>query len=788
MKSLYTLSVLLLLFVFNVPVASSQVVEDEGLSFYYGGEKYVVGLLYDFLPEREDLRRGVNYPLDAEVRRELVALLESRGGVRFVESDNLPDLLEMDKQGRNVQGAERLSVIIATGPRGSAEIERFLKLSERGFTSGDSLNQVAQLASDKGLTAVEGFSSGSGGSGVPLIAAYSPELLEKSIEKDKALFKEFFGVDSVVLIYPLDLAGESLEGEEQVRARIDSLTGAGVPVLAFESMRYLEMGAAVTFLGSGASVEGSGMGEKVARETALRALKVIEGRKVIEGESERVCEGVGVFPTAVEVEDKIPWINLQVLKNLGVHPNWSLFEDVAMINVESVPGEETTLAMAVSIALENSIKGKIAESDLLISQKDAAIARSALLPSLELSGSAVQLSENLVRASMGQRGEFTFTGSLSLRQVIYSEAAYANIAIKKLMEQMEVFNSEKRALDIILEVAEAYTNLVFSRNYVNVANRNVNASLENLQLARSREKGGDIRVSDVKRWESELSMNRMELNDAQARHRAAMYRLNQLLGQPVETDINVPDSLGAEDIVSLDVALLERLFSNPYDTERYADFVIERLYENSPELRMLGSAEDIAQRRMDMYRAQRYVPEIALIAGADQAFIREGTISNPQLPVPPPPDDITWNVGVRLSFPLFNGGRTRKEIDKARVQVGKVQMEQEELRTTLLSAVMSNVQFLSASYREMQLAEDACGAAEHNYNMVMDAYANGMADVSRVIDAQKVLNSTRTMVLNARAQFVLDYLKTERLQGSYTFLESEEQRDLYQNLLITHLK
>ena len=63
-----------------------------------------------------------------------------------------------------------------------------------------------------------------------------------------------------------------------------------------------------------------------------------------------------------------------------------------------------------------------------------------------------------------------------------------------------------------------------------------------------------------------------------------------------------------------------------------------------------------------------YLPEVALVGSADQAFVREGVIRNPQLPVPPPPDDITWNLGLRVSIPIFEGGRKKNEIQKAAIE------------------------------------------------------------------------------------------------------------------------
>lgn len=182
-----------------------------------------------------------------------------------------------------------------------------------------------------------------------------------------------------------------------------------------------------------------------------------------------------------------------------------------------------------------------------------------------------------------------------------------------------------------------------------------------------------------------------------------------------------------------------------------------------------------------------YLPEVALIAGADQAFVREGVIRNPQLPVPQPPDDITWNLGLRVSIPIFEGGRKRNEMQRATIEQDKITWQRDDLINKLETGIRSHVQFLQASHREVELAENASRAAEENFNTIQDAYAQGMAGVAQLTDAQSVMIRTRQMALGSRYQYILDYIKTERLQGKFTFLEDEYEREEYASRLLNHL-
>jgi outer membrane protein len=376
---------------------------------------------------------------------------------------------------------------------------------------------------------------------------------------------------------------------------------------------------------------------------------------------------------------------------------------------------------------------------------------------------------------------------VSLKQVIYSEAAYANIALKKLMAESTKQGNRQTTLDIVLDVSQAYISLLFAKNNFQIKNENVSATLKNLELAKAKEKSGEGSVSDVNRWISELNLGRMDLNDAEAGYKASMYRLNELLNQPVGNAIATPDSADIGETVIHNQQILDSYFNNPNLTEKYSGFLISEMLAHSPELQQLTTAGEMIDRQKSMKIRQMYLPEVALIGNADQAFVREGVIRNPQLPVPPPPDDITWNLGLRVSIPLFEGGRKKNEMQRATIEQDKMVWQKDDLLNKLETGIRSNVQFLQASYREMELSENAARAAMENFHTIQDAYAQGMANVAQLTDAQSVMIRTRQMALGSRYQYILDYIKTERLQGKFFFLEDEPEKAQYTNRLLNYL-
>ena len=554
---------------------------------------------------------------------------------------------------------------------------------------------------------------------------------------------------------------------EQSAALLDELNTRGIPSLAIGGPNLLNIGATVTFTPEVTFRE-------MARHIALRVSKM-------SGDAE-------ISDPAVDREEKqrTPIINLAGLRKIGAFPaNWASLENPILVNVDQIPGEELSLRQAIAQALENSVRGKISDKEVLLAQKDVRIAQSNVLPQIEVSGSAVQLSQNLVEASMGQRGEFTVTGSASLRQVIYSETAFANIAIHKLMAQNEEVFNRQTTLDIVTDISKAYITLLFAKNNLQIKNENVATTLRNLEMAQAREQVGEGGISDVNRWISQLSFSKMDLNDAQAAYKVAMYGLNELLNRPIAEGVPTPEIVDSSIVASQD--LLPMFFADPALTEKYADFVIGEMNDHSPELERLQIAGQIVDRKKSMYIRRLFVPEVAAFGQADQAFVREGTMRIPNLPIPPPPDDITWNAGVRLSIPILQGGRNRAEIQHAAIESEKITWQRQDLLNNMEKGIRSSVQVLKASYQELALVRQAADAAHRNYETVSQAYSRGMATIIQLIDAQNTRVRTETLASGAFYQYLLDYIKIERLQGKFFFLEQEAEKDRYRNRMLDYL-
>jgi outer membrane protein TolC len=556
--------------------------------------------------------------------------------------------------------------------------------------------------------------------------------------------------------------------ENEIQSLFEGLNKKHIPSLSVKGVNYLKLGATATLTPDFTF-------QQLARQIALRVMKISEGANPSE--------------LNVELDHKhVSMINMESVMAMGKFPKWNVLNESILINVTNLPSsEDLNLRLAISEALEKNLKGKMALKDYEIAEKEVKIARANALPQLSIGGSAVGLSNNLVEASMGQKGEFTLTGSASIKQVIYSESVFANLAISKLMAKSKGFYNEQAVLDVVSETSVAYISLLFAKSNLLIQNENVNTTTKNLQMAKSKEAAGQTGITDVNRWISELNMNKMKFNDAYTSYRNSIFNINQILNNDINNSISITDSSSIDETIFIDEDLLKGIFENPVLTDRYASFIIEEMLKNSPEIHQLETMAEMVERKSNLYKKQWFMPELAAFGGADQAFIRNGTIKPVGMPVPPPPDDMTFNYGVSLKIPLFQGGKSSAEAKKALIELDKINYQKEELYSKLQTGIRSNIQKLRTSSLELELSKNAAEAAETNFKMVRDAYFQGAVDLIKLIDAQNVMIRTKHMANISYYQYVLDYLLVERYQGKFNFLSTAEEQKDYINRLQNYL-
>ena len=229
-----------------------------------------------------------------------------------------------------------------------------------------------------------------------------------------------------------------------------------------------------------------------------------------------------------------------------------------------------------------------------------ATARSNLLPGLDLTAGHTQRKASQAVAA-GLFAERSTDASVDVSQLIYSDAAVANLAIQKELQRTRLASFEEFQLDVVLAATTSYYTVLNARSQLVVRENNLKLTRANLELAEDRVQLGTSTPADVYRWQAEAARAQIGVMNARAALNQAWDTLNRILHRPQGTRIALREASFEEPFL-MSREDIDQLVASPAD---YAAFA-------------LGWNRDVqADGHHDHLRpVVRYVPDPAGRAGA----------------------------------------------------------------------------------------------------------------------------------------------------------------------------
>ncbi len=176
----------------------------------------------------------------------------------------------------------------------------------------------------------------------------------------------------------------------------------------------------------------------------------------------------------------------------------------------------------------------------------------------------------------------------------------------------------------------------------------------------------------------------------------------------------------------------------------------------------VGVPADVIRARPDVRMSERQFA--SAMAGVDQAqaaFYPQLTLSGSVTPlnISGGGSMKTWGFGPQLSVPLFSGGA-----NSARLSAAQARAEQARLawRSSVLGAVEEVENALAGYNRDSRLVAaqtKLVGNAEESVGLTRDSYEYGESEFFPVLDAERVLLSSRQELAGALRQQSLNFIK-----------------------------
>ncbi len=377
-------------------------------------------------------------------------------------------------------------------------------------------------------------------------------------------------------------------------------------------------------------------------------------------------------------------------------------------------------------------------------------ARGALLPNLSLVRAATRdryTPDEDVAGSPGSAGMQIETRTqrlgLNLRQSLFNAPLYTDVQLAGVAGESAQRDYELAMQDFILQVAQAYFNVLSTTEVLETRRLSKEAIATQLDAAVRRFKAGLGVITDQEEAQARLDLAESDEIAAANDARAARLALDRLTGQPGIQ----PKPLGTE-------AALSAIVPGEMDDWR-------RATASHPAVERARLALERAQ--LDARKArQAYLPTLDLVGSVSKN--RVGGAVNP-LSALPTGRSTTSSIGVELNVPLFSGG---SQVYRAK----ETAYLEDAARNSLDAVVRSAEETTERSYFDLRSAlakAKALAAAEQSSMRSLDGtqrgYKAGLRLNLDVLNAQSQLYQTRSDLARTRYDVLIRCLRLKAAAG-----------------------
>ena len=425
--------------------------------------------------------------------------------------------------------------------------------------------------------------------------------------------------------------------------------------------------------------------------------------------------------------------------------------------------QRISLQSLFDLADQQSQRIKVSEAALKAAEEGVASAKTALLPSVELSvqgsytGNAFMMSrgfstsgttEYIVPGLGPQQVENgkqptphwgnSFTAQAS--QVIYAGGAIrSGIEMARLGRQLAELDVEKNRQEVRFLLAGYYLDLCKLQNQSQVIDRNIELTEKVIGQMKARREQGTVLKNDITRYELQrqsLVLAKTQVDDAR-----------KIIRHQIATTIHLPEGEEFE---------VEEL-SYDDDALRHDETLWQETASgNNIDIRQASVATELAEQKVRNTRAAS-LPSVAVVA--------ENNLFGPYTAdiIPKNANVNVWFIGIGVRYNLSSIWKNKHDIRKAKHEQTQARESMRLAREGVENGVQACYTNLLTSTVEVQTQEKQVELADQNYAVVRNRYDNDLALLTDMLDASNMKLSADMALVNARINMLYNYYKLKYL-------------------------
>jgi outer membrane protein len=289
----------------------------------------------------------------------------------------------------------------------------------------------------------------------------------------------------------------------------------------------------------------------------------------------------------------------------------------------------------------------------------------------------------------------------------------------------------------------AYFALLLNKEVVGIQQENIERTKVYLAATQKRFDSGQLPKLELLRAQVQLTNEQNDLETA--------------LGNTEKSRLFLAKTVGLQD-EDLDVA--GELQFNPIAIDKSE--IIQKALENRVDLRVLDIRKAMGDNQITVSSSGNK-PNLFLFSGYN--------VTNGFDPMDPNRFVDNWNVGVQLSWPLFDGFKTKHEVESARINRQVTDLQEKEIKEMLVVQIKQALVNLNQSEIKINSQKKNIELAKEALDMSVKQYEQGFISSLDLMDAQKVLLRNELGQVQAIFNHIMTKIDLSKAIGNYQWFE-----------------
>lgn len=400
---------------------------------------------------------------------------------------------------------------------------------------------------------------------------------------------------------------------------------------------------------------------------------------------------------------------------------------------------------SVQMALENNRTIRQALTDVDTAKWTLSKARRTMGPTVtwtsganRIGGDSLDTAHNAHALGMGPAYDYSWTNTAQGVMPLYNGSVKGQIKQARYGLNAQDLALEETKQAIRLQATSDYYNILQCRNLIDVEQESVNTLQEHLDNVNAQYRVGTVAKSDVLASQVQLANAQQALVTAQNNYDIAVSTLNNVIGLPTDTVLDIRDQLKY----------------TKYDLTQ--DDCTNYALDNRADGAAARYAVKAAEAGVETAKAG-YQPTVNAVVnksiGGEKPFRHDHTSSD------------SWSAGVNASWNVFDNGLTQASVKSANMALAKAQEEAAQTDDQIRLDVRKAYLGLQAAEKNIQTTSVAVTRAEEDYKIAQVRYSAGVGTNLDVMDANEKLTTARTNYYTALYNYNTSKASLDKAMG-----------------------